>query len=331
MLQRVMISMALSCEPEVLLADEPTTALDVTIQAQILELMRQLRERVGTAIVLITHDLGVVAEVCDHVNVMYAGLIVESAPVAELFRRPLHPYTQGLLGSIPRYDHPEKELTSIPGSVPNLITPPPGCRFHPRCPYAMPVCKERRPESLPQGEDHTVSCFLYESPAEPVRGRACGDTTPTGRGGSRRQPAPWGPPPCLIGRRPTKTAPFIPREPSGSTARVTSRPTLPSLPRHGPPSQQGAGLTLRPPWGPASPIGLDPTGQEGLLLGDLQAAQPPRGGDRPKRAVRRTRHAAVPRASTRNNYPVSRLKDSSRAGRDSEISAQFRKRKGGKG
>ena len=168
MLQRVMISMALSCEPEVLLADEPTTALDVTIQAQILELMRQLRERVGTAIVLITHDLGVVAEVCDHVNVMYAGLIVESAPVGELFRRPLHPYTQGLLGSIPRYDHPEKELTSIPGSVPNLISPPPGCRFHPRCPYAMPICKERRPESLPQGEDHTVSCFLYESPAEPA-------------------------------------------------------------------------------------------------------------------------------------------------------------------
>jgi peptide/nickel transport system ATP-binding protein len=166
MLQRVMIAMALSCEPEVLLADEPTTALDVTIQAQILELMHQLRDRVGTAIALITHDLGVVAEVCDRVNVMYAGVIVESAPVTELFRRPLHPYTQGLLAAVPRMDRPEQELSSIPGSVPNLISPPPGCRFHPRCPYAMPVCKERRPDLLPQGEDHGVACFLYEQVGE---------------------------------------------------------------------------------------------------------------------------------------------------------------------
>ena len=169
MLQRVMIAMALSCEPALLLADEPTTALDVTIQAQILDLMRQLRERVGTAIVLITHDLGVVAEVCNRVNVMYAGLIVESGPAQELFRRPLHPYTQGLLASIPRFDQPDKELSSIPGSVPNLIHPPPGCRFHPRCPYAMPVCKEVRPLSLPQGEDHFVACHLYtEPPAGPT-------------------------------------------------------------------------------------------------------------------------------------------------------------------
>ena len=169
MLQRVMIAMALSCEPALLLADEPTTALDVTIQAQILDLMRQLRERVGTAIVLITHDLGVVAEVCNRVNVMYAGLIVESGPAQELFRRPLHPYTQGLLASIPRFDQPDKELSSIPGSVPNLIHPPPGCRFHPRCPYAMPVCKEVRPLSLPQGEEHFVACHLYtEPPANPA-------------------------------------------------------------------------------------------------------------------------------------------------------------------
>jgi len=165
MLQRVMIAMALCSEPEVLLADEPTTALDVTIQAQILELMHGLRERVGTAIALITHDLGVVAEVCDRVNVMYAGVIVESAPVTELYRRPLHPYTQGLLSAVPRMDRPEQELASIPGSVPNLITPPPGCRFHPRCPYAMPVCKERRPELLMQGEEHGVACFLYEEGA----------------------------------------------------------------------------------------------------------------------------------------------------------------------
>ncbi|MGP8077964.1 MAG: ABC transporter ATP-binding protein [Thermoplasmata archaeon] len=164
MLQRAMIAMALSSEPALLLADEPTTALDVTIQAQILELMNQLRTRVGTAIVLITHDLGVVAEVCDRVNVMYAGLIIESGLVHELFRRPLHPYTQGLLASIPRFDQPDKELSSIPGSVPNLIHPPPGCRFHPRCPYAMPVCKEVRPIPQMEGEDHMVACHLYTTP-----------------------------------------------------------------------------------------------------------------------------------------------------------------------
>ena len=168
MLQRAMIAMALSSEPALLLADEPTTALDVTIQAQILDLMNQLRERVGTAIVLITHDLGVVAEVCDRVNVMYAGLIIESGPVHEIFRRPLHPYTQGLLASIPRFDQPGKELSSIPGSVPNLIHPPPGCRFHPRCPYAMPVCKEVRPLPQIEGEEHMVACHLYTTPAEPA-------------------------------------------------------------------------------------------------------------------------------------------------------------------
>jgi peptide/nickel transport system ATP-binding protein len=166
MLQRVMIAMALSGDPDVLIADEPTTALDVTIQAQILDLMRDLRERVGTAIVLITHDLGVIAEVCDRVNVMYAGLVVESAPAKELFRRPLHPYAQGLLSSIPRFDQPDRELQTIPGSVPNLITPPPGCRFHPRCPYAMPICKEVRPEPTLMGPDHTVSCHLYTVPPE---------------------------------------------------------------------------------------------------------------------------------------------------------------------
>jgi oligopeptide/dipeptide ABC transporter ATP-binding protein len=165
MLQRAMIAMALACEPALLIADEPTTALDVTIQAQILELMRLLRDRVGTAIVLITHDLGVVAEVCDHVNVMYAGLIIESGPVQEVFRRPLHPYTQGLLASIPRFDQPDKELQSIAGSVPNLIHPPPGCRFHPRCPYAMPVCKEVRPLPQIEGESHMVACHLYSEGA----------------------------------------------------------------------------------------------------------------------------------------------------------------------
>ena len=164
MLQRVMIAMALSAEPKVLLADEPTTALDVTIQAQILELMRDLKQRVGTAILLITHDLAVIAEVADRVCVMYAGTIVEEGEVHELFRRPLHPYTQGLLASIPRLDRPDQEFTSIPGSVPNLIYPPSGCRFHPRCPYAMPVCKGERPPVTLEGEDHAVACYLYKGP-----------------------------------------------------------------------------------------------------------------------------------------------------------------------
>ena len=164
MLQRVMIAMALSAQPELLIADEPTTALDVTIQAQILELMRQLKQRVGTAILLITHDLGVIAEVSDRVCVMYAGNVVEVAPVKDLYKRPLHPYTQGLLSSIPRMDEPDKKLESIPGSVPNLIYPPTGCRFHPRCPHAMPICKEIRPPMTVEGEGHTVACYLYNGP-----------------------------------------------------------------------------------------------------------------------------------------------------------------------
>ena len=164
MLQRVMIAMALSAEPELLIADEPTTALDVTIQAQILELMRELKARHGTAIMLITHDLGVIAEVADRVCVMYAGNIVEVAPVKELYQRPLHPYSQGLLSSIPRMDQPDKKLESIPGSVPNLIYPPSGCRFHPRCPHAMPICKESRPPMTTEGEGHTVACYLYNGP-----------------------------------------------------------------------------------------------------------------------------------------------------------------------
>jgi peptide/nickel transport system ATP-binding protein len=164
MIQRVMIAMALSADPDILIADEPTTALDVTIQAQILSMMRDLKTRVGTAILLITHDLAVIAEVADRVCVMYAGQIVETATVTDLFRRPLHPYAQGLLASIPRLDEPTKKLSSIPGAVPNLITPPTGCRFHPRCPYAMPICKEKRPPTTVEGEGHTVACYLYKGP-----------------------------------------------------------------------------------------------------------------------------------------------------------------------
>jgi len=164
MVQRVMIAMALSSDPDVLLADEPTTALDVTIQAQILELMRDMRHRVGTAILLITHDLAVVAEVADRVAVMYAGQIIEMASVKELFRAPLHPYSQGLLSSIPRFDQPDRKLESIFGTVPNLIHPPTGCRFHPRCPHAMPICKESRPPLTVEGPGHHVACFLYKGP-----------------------------------------------------------------------------------------------------------------------------------------------------------------------
>ncbi len=166
MIQRVMIAMALSADPALLIADEPTTALDVTIQAQILELMRDLKQRVGSSILLITHDMGVIAEVVDRVCVMYAGVVIEIAPVRDLFRRPLHPYTQGLLNSIPRMDDPGKRLESIPGSVPNLINPPTGCRFHPRCPHAMPICKEQRPPMTVEGEDHVVACYLYHGPED---------------------------------------------------------------------------------------------------------------------------------------------------------------------
>jgi peptide/nickel transport system ATP-binding protein len=145
MRQRVMIAMALACDPQLLIADEPTTALDVTIQAQILDLMRRLREETGAAIILITHDLGIVAEVCDEVVVMYAGQVVERAPVRDLFRFPQHPYTVGLLGALPRLDRRRARLAAIEGTVPNMTAPPPGCRFAARCPFVIPRCAEMPP------------------------------------------------------------------------------------------------------------------------------------------------------------------------------------------
>jgi peptide/nickel transport system ATP-binding protein len=145
MRQRVMIAMALACDPKLLIADEPTTALDVTIQAQILDLLRRLREETGTAIMLITHDLGVIAELAHDVVVMYAGKIVEHAPVAALFATPQHPYTIGLLGSIPRLDDRAPRLTAIAGAVPQGQTMPGGCRFHPRCPFAVAQCRSDEP------------------------------------------------------------------------------------------------------------------------------------------------------------------------------------------
>jgi peptide/nickel transport system ATP-binding protein len=161
MKQRAMIAMALARRPKLFLADEITTALDVTVQAQILKLLQLLKEEIDTSVILITHDLAVVAEVCDRVAVMYAGNIVELADVEELFKNPLHPYTQGLLASIPRPDATKLELTSIKGSVPNLITPPTGCRFHPRCPKAFERCPKEKPTLVEFSPGHFVECFLY--------------------------------------------------------------------------------------------------------------------------------------------------------------------------
>src|SRR3954468_2591461 len=165
MAQRVMIAMALACEPELLIADEPTTALDVTIQAQILDLIRELRRETGTAVILITHDLGVVAEMCDRVAVMYAGEIVEHTDVESLFRTPLHPYTRGLIGSIPVVGDVREELAVIPGNVPNLIDLPKGCRFAPRCltrvEEDLAISLDVHPSLLPASPDHDVRCWVY--------------------------------------------------------------------------------------------------------------------------------------------------------------------------
>ncbi|GAB6877508.1 ABC transporter ATP-binding protein [Thermaerobacter litoralis] len=165
MRQRVMIAMAVACEPQLLIADEPTTALDVTVQAQILDLMKDLRRRLGTAILLITHDLGVVADMADRVLVMYAGRIVESAPVDDLFARPLHPYSEGLLASMPQLHRRQERLHVIPGQVPNPARLPTGCRFHPRCPYAIDICRQQEPVLAPAGEGRWVACWLREEPA----------------------------------------------------------------------------------------------------------------------------------------------------------------------
>lgn len=166
MAQRVMIAMALACVPELLIADEPTTALDVTIQAQILDLMRNLRSKMDTSIILITHDLGVVAEMCDRVVVMYAGRIVEESPVIELFESPKHPYTTALIGSTPVLGQADKALTTIPGSVPNLIDLPPGCKFAPRClprvENELEICTSEEPELKQVAPGRWVRCWLYE-------------------------------------------------------------------------------------------------------------------------------------------------------------------------
>jgi oligopeptide/dipeptide ABC transporter ATP-binding protein len=164
MRQRVMIAMALINSPDLLIADEPTTALDVTTQAQILNLMLKLQEEFHTAIIMITHDLGVVAEIADDVVVMYAGRVAEEGTVDEIFTRPHHPYTWGLLGSLPRLDADVERLVQIQGQPPSLLNPPKGCRFHPRCPYVMEVCKSQQPALLPVSDepDHLQACHLDE-------------------------------------------------------------------------------------------------------------------------------------------------------------------------
>jgi peptide/nickel transport system ATP-binding protein len=167
MRQRAMIAIALACEPRLLIADEPTTALDVTIQAQILDLMRTLQRETGTAIVLITHDLGVVAEMADDVVVMYAGRVVEHAPVRAVFNEPQHPYTVGLLGSVPRLDEPQARLAAIEGQLPNPLQLPPGCRFAARCPFALAQCREHAPSLQAVAPSHLAAC--WRAPLDPVQ------------------------------------------------------------------------------------------------------------------------------------------------------------------
>jgi peptide/nickel transport system ATP-binding protein len=172
MRQRAMIAMALSCDPDLLIADEPTTALDVTVQAQILDLIRDLQAEFNSSVVLITHDLGVVAELADDVLVMYAGRAVEYGSADQLFNRPAHPYTWGLLGSMPRFDTTRSErLLAIPGTPPSLINVPPGCPFHPRCEYAARNegrSEEVRPELAPVEPGHTVACHLPQTDREEI-------------------------------------------------------------------------------------------------------------------------------------------------------------------
>jgi oligopeptide/dipeptide ABC transporter ATP-binding protein len=162
MRQRVMIAMGLSCNPALLIADEPTTALDVTIQAQILDLMKDLKKRFNTSIFIITHDLGIIAELCDRIAVMYSGNIVEYATAEDLFKNPRHPYTQGLIGAIPSIEKKNQKLQTIRGMVPNLIFPPSGCRFHPRCDYRMEICDKVKPPLTEIASRYFVACHLFD-------------------------------------------------------------------------------------------------------------------------------------------------------------------------
>ena len=164
MKQRVVIAIALACSPKLLIADEPTTALDVTIQSQILEIMKELKEKYKMSMLMITHDLGIVAEVCDEVAVLYAGRIVEQGTVRQVFKKPLHPYTEGLFGSLPDMSENGEMLRPIPGLTPDPMRLPKGCSFAPRCPYAMARCREEQPVLKSLGDEHPVACLAYEDP-----------------------------------------------------------------------------------------------------------------------------------------------------------------------
>jgi peptide/nickel transport system ATP-binding protein len=194
MRQRAMIAMALACDPAIVIGDEPTTALDVMVQAQILELLERLRAELGLSLILITHDLSVIAETCDRVLIMYAGRVAEEGPVSEVFSRPRHPYTQKLLGAFPNIHADRRTLEVIPGAPPDLRTPPPGCRFHPRCPLVMPVCSEQVPPEVTFAGAR-VACHLYAEGSDgapvPVPSLAAGaDAAPIGDGGSVAEPVP---------------------------------------------------------------------------------------------------------------------------------------------
>jgi peptide/nickel transport system ATP-binding protein len=164
MKQRVVIAIALACNPRFLIADEPTTALDVTIQAQVLQLMKKLKNQQGTAMIMITHDLGIVAEICDEVAVMYAGRIIEKGTLEDIFNRTKHPYTEGLFNSLPNIHQRNEDLKPIPGLMPDPTKLPPGCAFAPRCSYATPECTTKQPESKQVSESHTVRCIAYDTP-----------------------------------------------------------------------------------------------------------------------------------------------------------------------
>jgi len=162
MRQRAMIAMALSCNPDLLIADEPGTALDVIVQAQVLKLLSEIRKKMNLSMIMITHDLSLISEICDKSAIMYAGKLVEYADVVTIFKHPSHPYTQGLIGSFADIKAPRTRMTSIPGSPPDLLDPPSGCRFHPRCKYAMDVCRKEEPPFLDVGNEHYVSCHLVQ-------------------------------------------------------------------------------------------------------------------------------------------------------------------------
>lgn len=166
MRQRAVIAMALSCRPSLIICDEATTFLDVTVQAQILGLLQELKKEANLSVMFITHDLGIVAQFCDHIVVMYAGVIVEQTDVSKLFDNPLHPYTSGLLAAIPTFHRNKGRLNIIPGNVPNLINPPSGCRFHPRCPHAKAICKKEKPKMVEVIPEHFVACHIFSTPNE---------------------------------------------------------------------------------------------------------------------------------------------------------------------